>query len=322
MTLRRLAGWRPLAFIFRPVFSWVVASGLSALKVDPEEVAVVLVEDISLLEPALQYFSAGWVVFDSRENHAATMAESLTWRLFRLPEIRRISKKFYPLVDRLITVSPQIQGWLASNFSREVSLIPNVPNYAPRLPLESTGELRIVFHGQVNSSRGIIQSTVAIAESNSAEFHIYPSGRTKDLRKIKEVASRYPRVFIHQLVSPAEIPLMLMGYDVGFASYPPTNSNLQAAMPNKFFEYVFAGLPPIVQTGSTMARYVDRWGFGFVVDVTSEGSLRRLIRSLTRDQISEQRELLPSIWEELSEENQRTSFLSAVIPPEFRSQGL
>lgn len=321
LALRRLAGWRPSTFIFRPIFARVVGKGLGALEVVQDQVAAVLVEDIYLLEPALEYFPNCWVVFDAREDHSSAIAESLIWRIFRKPEVVRIIRKSFRRVNRLISVSPQIQKRLASQSGREVSLIPNVPNYSPQLPPERTGPLKIVFHGQVNPSRRVAESIVTVAKLKSVEFHVYPSGQAKHLRGIDKIGSRYSNVFIHQLVAPADIPSMLTSYDVGFVAYPPINLNLQAALPNKFFEYVFAGLPPIVQSGSSMSHYVARWGFGFEVDMMSEGSVRRLAESITRDQIEEQRDRLPSIWEELSEKSQKANFLAAVLPPESGVKG-
>jgi hypothetical protein len=83
-------------------------------------------------------------------------------------------------------------------------------------------------------------------------------------------------------------------------------------MPNKFFEYITAGIPPLASTGTDMAEFVVENSFGFTTEYSSEKSLREFIESITPNDLIRQRYFLAETQEKISPRIQKAVLISLV----------
>lgn len=74
------------------------------------------------------------------------------------------------------------------------------------------------------------------------------------------------RVYFHSPVSPQEIVNNLASYDMGFYLLPFTNYNNSVALPNKFFDFIMAGLAVCIGPSPEMARLTNIFEIGVVSD--------------------------------------------------------
>jgi hypothetical protein len=96
-----------------------------------------------------------------------------------------------------------------------------------------------------------------------------------------------PAVKFRAPVPYAELVQTLSEYDVSLVFLPPTNFNMENALPNKFFEAVQARLGVVVGPSPSMVEIVNQYGFGTVTPDFSPTALATTIRSLTPEQIME-----------------------------------
>ncbi len=93
------------------------------------------------------------------------------------------------------------------------------------------------------------------------------------------------RVFFHSTVPPDEIVNHISTYDIGFYLLPPLNFNYQAALPNKFFDFVAAGLAVCIGPNPEMARLASQYGFGVVVPSFEPSQAAQVLNQIGADEI-------------------------------------
>lgn len=272
-----------------------------------------LVENLKLLPMVLKLENVGRVVMDLREYHPLESEESLLWRVFVGSQINKIYLEDVSRVDTILTVSPGISDRVTRELNRKSRVILNVPY---RQPLPRTGKaaypLRIVYHGTVNRQRGILRATDIISKLPRVSFDLYPVGRPSQVNKARKLSLQTSNVTVKEPVVSHRIVEMLKDYDLGLVFYTRDNFNLQIALPNKFFEFIFAGVSPIVAPGGAMADFVHRTGFGFVAEKKSFDSLAELLLAITPDDIEKQRTRLIKLHQELDISVQRETFFDAI----------
>jgi hypothetical protein len=111
------------------------------------------------------------------------------------------------------------------------------------------------------------------------------------LRKLKKLAGKLApgRVIFHDPVSPDETVRRISEYDIGFCLIAPANFNYLISLPNKFFDYVMAGLVVCVGPSTSMAQMVHQYGFGCVAPSFDPHHVAETLNGLTTDELSRMR---------------------------------
>ncbi len=97
------------------------------------------------------------------------------------------------------------------------------------------------------------------------------------------------RVFFHPAVKPSEIVQTISQYDLGFYLLPQTSFNNEAALPNKFFDFLAAGLGTVVGPSPAMAQIIHTYGSGVVCPSIVPSDVADTLNLLTRVHIEELR---------------------------------
>jgi hypothetical protein len=74
-------------------------------------------------------------------------------------------------------------------------------------------------------------------------------------------------------------------WDIGFNILQPLNYNHRHALPNKFFDYIHAGLATVCSNTVIAAELVNRHGIGWVLPEVTPQSLADLLNGLAREEI-------------------------------------
>ena len=93
------------------------------------------------------------------------------------------------------------------------------------------------------------------------------------------------RVFFVPPVPPAQVVSEIAKYDGGFYVLAPTNYNNQIALPNKFFDFIVAGLAVVIGSSPAMAQLVREYEFGVVASSFTAAAAAAALNSLTVDQL-------------------------------------
>ena len=205
------------------------------------------------------------------------------------PWCHALQKRYFPRAGGLTTICDGIADLLQGDYA--LAERPTVVrSFAQRqqLPLRETGERIIVlYHGLLAPTRGL-ERGIASAPLWRPEFHLVIRGGgdaayVAGLREHVERAGASDRVTIEDPVPASEmIERANADADIGFHMLPPTTINHRLALPNKFFEYVTAGLALCVADLPEMARFVSEHELGMLVPDASPETIAAAINSLDR----------------------------------------
>jgi glycosyltransferase involved in cell wall biosynthesis len=260
---------------------------------------VIHAHDLGTLRAAVK-LSAEWkhrtgaapmVIYDSHELYV----EQLTrWKWWEKAAWRAHEHRWIRHADAVITVS----GGIADELQRRYRLAvrPTVILNSPRADQEQTlgrtvrDDLDLppdtplaVYAGAVKPSRGV--DMIINALGLVPEWHLAFVGATDEQLEAVTEIDDLPhdiRTRVHTLdpVPSWSLPEYLSSADAGIHPLPDTCLNHQLALPNKLFDYAFAGIPTIANDLPEMATVIDDRRIGMVCDATSPAEIARTLSTI------------------------------------------
>jgi glycosyltransferase involved in cell wall biosynthesis len=152
------------------------------------------------------------------------------------------------------------------------------------------GRVTVLYHGFIADTRGL-EEAIRSAPRWNPEFHLVIRGGSDEpylagLRSLAEQVGAGERVTIEGPVPASEmIERANADADVGFFVQPDISPQKRFTLPNKFFEYVTAGLALCVADLPEMARFVREHDLGVLVPDASPDAISAAINSLDRESI-------------------------------------
>ena len=86
-------------------------------------------------------------------------------------------------------------------------------------------------------------------------------------------------------VKPSEIGQLLQQFDIGLYILHGNHFNFMAALPNKFFDFISAGLAVCIGPSPVMAEIVENYGFGVVSPTINPIDVANTLNELTNVKI-------------------------------------
>jgi hypothetical protein len=203
-------------------------------------------------------------------------------------------RKHIPETSASVTVSQTI----ADAYTKAYGIRPIVVMNTPRLVNDcaSVGsttatKIQLIHHGNAIRDRKLelMIETISMADSRYV-LHLMLVDRSRGyISDLKALAQRLApgRVLFHPPVPPTEIVNRISEFDVGFYLMPAANFNQLAALPNKFFDFVMAGLAVCIGPSPEMARLARQFGFGLVAPSLEPQAVASLLNSLSVNEIDE-----------------------------------
>jgi glycosyltransferase involved in cell wall biosynthesis len=231
------------------------------------------------------------VIFDAHEYAPLELENRRYWKYLFRPAIIYFIKKYAPLVNASVTVAPIISERYQKEFGLDAIVILNTPEMEPlKVKKINFDNIRLVHHGGAIRDRRLenLIETLAFCDKRFSLHLILLNNDLNYLRKLKKLAEkRVPgRVMFHDPVSPDEIVRRISEYDIGFCLIAPTNFNYLISLPNKFFDYVMAGLAVCVGPSPSMAGMVRQYGFGCVAPSFDPQHVAETLNRLTTEELS------------------------------------
>jgi glycosyltransferase involved in cell wall biosynthesis len=216
---------------------------------------------------------------------------SAAWRTFRGPMADYVVRSYVDRSTPTMTVCPS----LARAYEATYGFTPEVVYNAPRLESlpgfrpTDPDRVRIVHHGVAARVRRLETMVEAVAEAGerySLDLMLVGDDRgyVTDLRDAGMHLAP-GRVNVVPPVPPGEIVGRIAEYDIGLFLLPPTTFNYANALPNKFFDFMAAGLAVAVGPTPDMAAIATRHGFGIVSDGFEPEDMATALRALTTSDI-------------------------------------
>jgi glycosyltransferase involved in cell wall biosynthesis len=239
---------------------------------------------------ALARDKGGLYGYDTHEFAVEEYAENPKWRLMSRPTVSAIEEKFIGDAAVVSAVSAGIAEGLDKLYRlpRPTLIIRNTSAFE-EVPFRPTrrDRIQVLYHGIVVPNRGIEASidsvilwrpeiTLTIRGPENPAFS--PALRERIAALGLEHRVRLaPPVPMTALVREAAL------FDVGFFALPGHSQHNEFALPNKFFEYVMAGLALCTTDLPEMARLIRQYELGVTIAAVEPEAIAAAINALEPD---------------------------------------
>jgi hypothetical protein len=217
------------------------------------------------------------------------------------PFEKRIYKLIEPLfikfVDKTVVVCEPIKDWYTTRYNlKEIFVVRNIPENP--FKYNKSNILRIslgidekdivfIYQGVIDIARGV-KELIEVFKEVQSDRHIVFMGYGNYVNELISVSKKYNNIHYHPAVSPEEIISYSSGSDFGIFYIPGKLSlSYRYSLPNKFFEYILAGLPVIVNENlEYLSTLVRENQLGYTVD-NNQQTIINLIMTLQKNNVRE-----------------------------------
>jgi glycosyltransferase involved in cell wall biosynthesis len=184
------------------------------------------------------------------------------------------------LIDHRFTVSPMIRDWLQERYRlpEPPTVVLNAPPVSAvradagrtvrsDLGLEPAVDL-IVFSGGVTEARNLHTVVSALADCPGCHMALITNNTGDYVERLRQIAADggyADRLHFLPYVQPHEITAYVRDASLGVIPYL-RSGNSNAAMPNKLFDYLQAGLPIVASNLDLIQSFLRQWQIGEVFD--------------------------------------------------------
>jgi glycosyltransferase involved in cell wall biosynthesis len=181
-------------------------------------------------------------------------------------------KLLWRFVDALIVVSPSILSWYQQKLGPKPSaVIMNAPLYADdgvsrgtylREKFNIPPDQRIfIYVGILGAGRGLDLITEAFTHP-AVKSHVVFLGYGEFSEDLKHLASRHANVHLHEAVPHSRVVPIVKSADFGLCLVQNVSLSDYYCLPNKLFEYCFAGVPILASDFPDIRAVLQAYGIG------------------------------------------------------------
>jgi glycosyltransferase involved in cell wall biosynthesis len=230
------------------------------------------------------------ILYDAHEYTPDQYGQYFSGRYLKSPYFIYMLNKYSRGIDTAITVSDGLAELYRKNFGWNAVVVRNAPAYTPFDFSPAAKDLiKLVHHGVAARGRqleDLIHLMPLLDNRFSLTFILVPSD-AHYLSRLKQLSSQVAgdRISFLDPVSPAEITRTLTAYDMGVPVLPPVNLNHLYALPNKFFDYIMAGIGVVVLALPEMKGIVEAHKIGVASNDFSWKNLANALNRLSADEV-------------------------------------
>jgi glycosyltransferase involved in cell wall biosynthesis len=217
---------------------------------------------------------------------------------------------FWGNIDHFITVSQTIIDWYTKEFGNKSNIVVlNSPeivnknssqfdsNYLRDLFMIKDSERIFIYLGIIGYGRGIEMYLDVFANRVKAA-HVVFIGYGEFVDKVKKYASIYNNIHYHEPVDHNQVVHISKSADFGLCFIENVSLSDYYCLPNKLFEYTFAGLKILGSNFPEIKKVIDEYGLGYSVEPSAE-SIAFLINNLDvkDEKLLRNKDLFPLTWE-------------------------
>ncbi len=168
-----------------------------------------------------------------------------------------------------------------------------------------------VYEGSFGPGRGIRLLLEAFARINNPKVDLIIMGLGLLEEEIVKYANAHANIHFKSLVPQDETIAWISGADIGLSIIEPVSLSYEMSLPNKFFEYCFAGLPVLASNGIEMGPVIDEYLIGWKIDeITVDGIIKAIEKCvIEKERINDFRNNLPRFIDDFNWEKQEEKLI-------------
>lgn len=228
------------------------------------------------------------VVYDAHEFAAEEYVDSTAWKLVYAPFTKAIERMGIRRANAVITVSNSIALELQRRYRLSVlpTVVRNIPDSDRFAPTPVGEDIRVLYHGGITRHRGLVDA--------ARSTHRWPANYSLTIRGdapaelLAEItANAAPgKLTMVPAVKPGDVVVEANAFDIGLHPSVGAARNDEFSLPNKFFEYLNAGLALCIADLPEMAALIREHGVGELIGrPVSPDTITAAVTSLTPDRI-------------------------------------
>lgn len=201
-------------------------------------------------------------------------------------------RKFWLMVEKLVlhcflngyTVSEGLQQAFINNYGREYLLIRNLP-VLREIPVNEKKEKFLLYQGAVNEGRAF---EFLIPAMKNISYPLVVCGDGNFMDKLKELIRKNNvdnKVELKGMLHPEELLHFSARATLGIGLAEREGVNQYFALPNKFFDYIHAGLPQITMRFPEYERINLEYELAVLIDDLAPHQLAVKINEVMTDDI-------------------------------------
>ena len=233
------------------------------------------------------------VLFDAHEYTPEQNSDNWLIRTFVIPFRVYMLRKYYSHDIKMITVGQGISNLYKKNFNWEPDSILNVSYYEKTVFHKVSPEkIKLIHHGWAIKGR-YLEELIKMMRFLDDRFHLYFMllSRKNDnyFKKLQSLSQKIGEEHITFLppVSPGALTQEINKFDIGIPLLKTRQLSYYFSLPNKFFDYILAGLGVVVPPLPAMAEIIREHGIGRVAQSQSPKDMADMLNTLTVDEINQ-----------------------------------
>ena len=119
---------------------------------------------------------------------------------------------------------------------------------------------------------------VKIFQSESISSHLIFVGYGKLESYLKKVSGQQHNIHLHEAVTHDRLVPIISSADVGLCMLPNVSLSDYYCLPNKFFEYVFSGIPVMASNMPEMSSLIKERDLGITCDLNYESIIDSVVK--------------------------------------------
>jgi glycosyltransferase involved in cell wall biosynthesis len=256
------------------------------------------------------------LLYDTHEFASDEYSHRGLWRFFYRPFLLGFEGEGARQAGCVTCVSDGIADALQEvhTLASRPAVIRNMPMSFSHKPLPPGEMIRVLYHGIITPGRGLEATIASVALwPKDYALTIRGPGAADYLAVLQKLAIQHgveKRVTFAPPVAMTDLVAAASTFDIGLFSMPGHSVQSRFVLPNKFFEYVAAGLALCVSDLQEMQRLVVQYDMGALITGDSPSDIAQAIGKLDRVALVRFKNNAAKAAQELCWEREREKFLA------------
>lgn len=194
----------------------------------------------------------------------------------------KVEKKMLPKFKLGYTVSDGIAEEFRRRYNVQYATIRNVSVLLP-LDTEQTTEKFILYQGAVNEARGLEYLIPAMQWINSRLVVCGDGNFMPQLEKLIHEYKLEDKIELKGMLPPEQLRKIARQAHIGIALAEKEGLNQWLALPNKFFDYIHAGLPQVTMNYPEYQKINRQFEVAVLIDDLASERIAETINNLLND---------------------------------------
>lgn len=233
------------------------------------------------------------VIFDMHE-YSLDEYSTPAWQIFYKPVVEYFFRTYTSKIAASITVNHMIANRYKEECGLDPIVIMNAPDFQNEIQFKpvSPDNIHLVSHGHAQRSRQL-ERMIDILALCDLRYNLtfILVGDQEYIQWLKKYAgAKAPgRVQFLKAVHPQELPALLSQFDIGLYILLNNHFDFLASLPNKFFEFISAGLAVCIGPSPAMSEIANQYGFGIVSPSFDPKTVAEILNKLTPEEVEEKK---------------------------------